>query len=152
VLRRAVGSSGAEDPAAKSSLLAFTWPSVRLTLPFDQGVGSSGAEDFVLARLRLDSNWALDKPKCPHSDRRIIRFYCLRFSSSVIHPAHLGIGLSVHSTVSSSFYLLCSVPTTLTLCTDGAAGSSDGVFFLLFLRVFNLDLCFNLTYLTCHYL
>jgi hypothetical protein len=25
-------------------------------------------------------------------------------------------------------------------------------FFLLFLRVFNLDLCFNLTYLTCHYL
>jgi hypothetical protein len=27
MLRRTVGSSGAEDPAAKSSLLAFTWPS-----------------------------------------------------------------------------------------------------------------------------
>jgi hypothetical protein len=40
-------------------------------------------------------------------------------------------------------------------CTDGTVCSSDGVFFLPFLRVFNLDLCFNLkslTYLTCHYL
>jgi hypothetical protein len=30
--------------------------------------------------------------------------------------------------VSSSFYLLRSVPTTPTLSTDGAVGSSDGVF------------------------
>jgi hypothetical protein len=41
-------------------------------------------------------------------------------------------------------------------CTDacyiGTVGSSDGVFFLLFLHVFNLDLCFNLTYLICNYL
>jgi hypothetical protein len=60
--RRCVGSSGAEDPAAKSSLLAFTRPSDKPTLPLDQGVGSSGAEDFVLARLCLDWNWASDRP------------------------------------------------------------------------------------------
>jgi hypothetical protein len=60
--RRCVGSSGAEDPATKSSLLAFTRPSDRPTLPLDQSVGSSGAEDFFLARLRLDSNWASDRP------------------------------------------------------------------------------------------
>jgi hypothetical protein len=62
ILRHTVGSSSAEDPAAKSSLLAFTRPSDRPTLPFDQGVGSSSAEDFFLARLCLDSNWASDRP------------------------------------------------------------------------------------------
>jgi hypothetical protein len=51
---RCVGSSGAEDPASKSPLLAFTWPSDRPTLHLDQGVGSSGAEGFVLARLCMN--------------------------------------------------------------------------------------------------
>jgi hypothetical protein len=60
--RRCVGSSGAEDPAAKSSLLASTRPSDRPTLPLDQAIGSSSAEDFVLACLCLDSNWASDRP------------------------------------------------------------------------------------------
>jgi hypothetical protein len=60
--RRCVGSSGAEDPATKSSLLASTRPSDRPTLPLDQGVGSSGAEGFVLAHLCLDLNWASDRP------------------------------------------------------------------------------------------
>jgi hypothetical protein len=60
--RRCVGSSGAEDPTTKSSLLAFTRPLDTPTLPFDQGVGSFGVEDFVLARLYLDSNWASDRP------------------------------------------------------------------------------------------
>jgi hypothetical protein len=60
--RRCVGSSNAEDPATKSPLLAFTRPSDRPTLPLDQGVRSSGAEGFVLARLCLDSNWASDRP------------------------------------------------------------------------------------------
>jgi hypothetical protein len=69
-------------------------------------------------------------PQCPHSDRRIIRCYCLRCSSSAIHPAHLGIGLSVHPTVSTSFDMLRSVPTTPTLCTDGTIDSSDDVNFL----------------------
>jgi hypothetical protein len=62
IYRLCVGSSGAEDPTAKSSLLASTRPSDRPTLPLDQGVGSSGAEDFVLAHLCLDLNWASDRP------------------------------------------------------------------------------------------
>jgi hypothetical protein len=59
---RTVGSSGAEDPAAKPSLLAFTRPSDRPTLSLTQGVGSSGAEEVLLAHLCLDSNEALDRP------------------------------------------------------------------------------------------
>jgi hypothetical protein len=59
--RRCVGSSGAKDPATKSPLLAFTQPSDRPTLHLDQGVGSSGAEGFVLVRLCLNSNWASDR-------------------------------------------------------------------------------------------
>jgi hypothetical protein len=93
--------------------------------------------------------------RCPHSDRQIIQCYCLRCSSSAIHQENLQNGPSVHPTGPTSFCLLRSVPTTPTLWTDGTVGSSDGVFFLPFLRVFNLDLCLNftsLTYLTCHYL
>jgi hypothetical protein len=60
--RRCVGSSGAEDPATKSSLLASMRPSDRPTLPLFYAVGSSGTEGFVLARLCLDSNWASDRP------------------------------------------------------------------------------------------
>jgi hypothetical protein len=60
--RRCVGSFGAEDPATKSPLFASMRPSDRSALPLDQGVGSSGAEGFVLARLCLDSNWASDRP------------------------------------------------------------------------------------------
>jgi hypothetical protein len=59
---RSVGSSGAEDPTTKSSLLASTRPSDRPTLPLDQGVGSSGAEGFVLVHLCLDLNEASDRP------------------------------------------------------------------------------------------
>jgi hypothetical protein len=60
--RRCVGSSGAEDSASKSPLLASTRPSDRPTLHFDQGVGSSGVEGFALARFFMNSNWASDKP------------------------------------------------------------------------------------------
>jgi hypothetical protein len=59
---RCVGSSDAEDPASKTPLLASNRPSDRPTFHLDQGVGSSGAEGFVLARLCLDSNWASDRP------------------------------------------------------------------------------------------
>jgi hypothetical protein len=34
--------------------------------------------------------------RCPHSDRRIIRCYCLRCSSSATRPTLLGNGPSVH--------------------------------------------------------
>jgi hypothetical protein len=99
MLRRCVGSSGAEDPAAKSSLLAFTQQSDRPTLPLDQGVRSSGAEAsswhvsvLIQTERRID-RW------CPHSDRRIIRCYCLRCSSSATRPTLLENGPSVHPTV-----------------------------------------------------
>jgi hypothetical protein len=60
--QRFIGSSGAEDPAAKSSLYAASWPQDRLMLSFDQGVGSSSDEGFVLARPCMNSNWASDRP------------------------------------------------------------------------------------------
>jgi hypothetical protein len=60
--RRCVGLSGVEDPTSKLPLLAFTQPSDRPTLHLDQGVGSSGGEGFVLARLCMNSNWASDRP------------------------------------------------------------------------------------------
>jgi hypothetical protein len=97
--RRCVGSSSAEDPASKSPLLASTRPSDIPTLHVDQGVGSSGAEGFVLARLCLHSNWASDRPTVSHSDRRIIRCYYLRCSSFATRPTLLKNGLLVHPTV-----------------------------------------------------
>jgi hypothetical protein len=97
--RRCVDSSGAEDPAAKSSLLAFTRPSDRLTLPLDQGVGSSGAEDFVLARLCINSNWASDRP-----------------TVSSLRP-------SDHSVLVSSLLFLCNSSDATRKWT---VGSSDG--------------------------
>jgi hypothetical protein len=70
--------------------------------------------------------------RCPHSDRRIIRCYCLRCSSSAIHPAHLQNGPSVHPTMPTSFFFLRSVPTTPTLCTDGTVGHPTVSFLFLF--------------------
>jgi hypothetical protein len=60
--KRCIVSSGAEDSALKSPLLASTQPSDRPTLHLDQDVGSSGAEGFVLARLCMNSNGASDRP------------------------------------------------------------------------------------------
>jgi hypothetical protein len=102
--RRCVSSSGAEDPVAKSSLLAFTWPSDRPKLPLDQGVGSSGAEDFVLARLCLDSNWASDRP-----------------TVSSLRP-------SDHPVLLSSLLFLCN---SSGASRNWTVGSSDGVNFVL---------------------
>jgi hypothetical protein len=62
MLRRYVGSSGAESLTSKSVLLASNRPSDRLTLCLDQGVRSSGAEGIVLARLCMNSNWVSDRP------------------------------------------------------------------------------------------
>jgi hypothetical protein len=96
MLRRSVGSSCAEDPATKSSLLAFMRLSDRLTLPLDQGVRSSGAEGFV--SILIQTKRPIDR-RCPHSDCRIIRCYCLRCSSSATRLTHLEIGPSVYPTV-----------------------------------------------------
>jgi hypothetical protein len=138
------------------------WRTLRqnLTVCIFNSVGWTAAPSSVHPVLKLQS-WRVSiliqmrhqtDRRCPHSDHRIIQCYWLCCYFSAIHSVHLGKGLSVHPTVSTSFGLLCSVPTTPTLCTDGTIGSSDGVFSSPFLRVFNLDLCFNLTYLTCHHL
>jgi hypothetical protein len=138
--RWCVGSSGAEDPAANSSLLPFMWPSDRPTLPLDQGVGSSGADDFILAHLCLDSNWASDGPTVSS----------LRPSD---HPVLLSLLLFLcNSSDASRNWTVSSSDDCTDACYLGTVGSSDGVLFLLFLRVFNLDFWFNLTYLICHYL
>jgi hypothetical protein len=97
--RRCVGSSGAEDPATKSSLLAFIRPSDRPTLPLDQCVGSSGAEDFILARLCLDSNWGSDRPTVSSlrsSDHPVLLSSLLFLCNSSDATKN---GLSVHPTV-----------------------------------------------------
>jgi hypothetical protein len=107
--RRCVGSSGAENPATKSSLLSSTRPSDRPTLPLVQGVRSSGAEGFILARLCLDSNWASDRPTVSSLRSRITRRYCLHCSSSATRPMLLKSGPSVHPMVPrvSPFELTC---------------------------------------------
>jgi hypothetical protein len=97
-------SSGAEDPAAKTSLVASTRPSDRPTLPLDQGVGSSGAEGFVSVRLCLDSNWASNRP--------------------MVSPLRL----SDHPVLLSSLLLLCNSSGASRNWTIGA--SDDDVFIL----------------------
>jgi hypothetical protein len=111
--RRCVGSFGAEDPATKSSLLAFTRPSDRPTLHVDLGVGSSGAEGLVLVRPCLDSNWASDRPMVSSlrpSDHPVL-LASLRFLCKT-RPTLLENGLSVHPTV---LRVSTSVPTRLTI-------------------------------------
>jgi hypothetical protein len=95
----------------------------------------------VLIQTECRIDW-----RCPLSDRRITRCYYLRYSSSTIHPTHLETRPLVHPTVSTSFGLLPSVPTTPMLCTDGTIGSSDGANFLPFLpRVWPLKIDYLLS-------
>jgi hypothetical protein len=91
-------------PATKSFMLAFTRPSDRPALPLDQGVGSSGVADFVLARLCLDLNWASDRP-----------------TVSTLRP-------SDHPVLLSSLLFLCNSSGASRNLT---VGSSDGVIFIL---------------------
>jgi hypothetical protein len=82
---RCIRSSGAEDPASKSLLLASNWPSDRPTLHLDQGVRSFGAEGFVLVRLCLDSNWVSDRPTVSSlrpSDHPVLLSLLLLFCNS----------------------------------------------------------------------
>jgi hypothetical protein len=123
--RRYVESSGAEGILAKTLLYASSRLSVHPVL----NLQSWRVSVLIQTKRRIDR-------QCPHSDRQIIRCYCIRCSSSAIHPAHLETGSSVHPTVSTSFGLLHSVPTTSTLCTDGTVGSSNGVIYFSFLSCF----------------
>jgi hypothetical protein len=98
-----VGSSGAEDPMVKSSLLASTQPSDRPTLSLTQGVSSSSAEEFVLARLCLVQTWSSDRPMV------------------------LSNGPSIHPVLVSSWLQLCNSSDASRILT---VGSSDGVNFI----------------------
>jgi hypothetical protein len=88
-------------------------------LPLDQGVGSSGAEDFILARLCLDSNKASDRP-----------------TVSPLRP-------SDHPVLLSSLLLLCNSSDATRKWT---VGSSDGA--LVFTQCTNSsDHCTDACYL-----
>jgi hypothetical protein len=110
--RRCFGSSGAEDPASKSPLLASTRPSDRPTLHLNQGVGSSvlKASSWRVS-VWIKTERRIDR-RCPHSDCWIIRCYCLRCSSSATRPTHLEIGPWVHPMVPR---VSTSVPTRPTI-------------------------------------
>jgi hypothetical protein len=97
--RQYVESSGAEDPASKSPLLAFTRPSDRPTLTL-----TKASDHPVLKALSWRiSVWIQTEHRinrrCPHSDCRIIRCYCLPCSSSATRLTLLKDGPSVHLTV-----------------------------------------------------
>jgi hypothetical protein len=154
--RRSVGSSGAEDPASKSPLLASTRPSDRPMLHLDKGVGSSGAEGFVLAHLYLDSNWASDRPTMSQlrpSDHPVLLSSLLFLCNS--SATLLAKGPSVHPTVprvSPVYQLVRRLHRRLLYWYRRFIRRC---LFFSFIHVFNFDLCFNLTYLTyltCLYL
>jgi hypothetical protein len=103
--RRCVGSSGAEDPATKSPLLAFTRPSDRPTLHLVLKALSWRVSILIQTERQIDR-------RCPHSDRRIIRCYCIRCSSSTTRPTLVESGLWVHPMVPR---VSISVPTRSTI-------------------------------------
>jgi hypothetical protein len=135
--RRCVGSSGAEDPASKSPLLASNWPSDRPTLHLDQGIGSSGAECFVLARLCLHSNWASDRPTVSPlrpSDHPVLLSSLLFLCNS----SDANRKWTVDSSDGTLGLTLCT--NSSDVCTDaciwGAVSSSNSVFSFPFLARF----------------
>jgi hypothetical protein len=117
-------------------LLASMRPSDRPTLHLDQGVGSSGAEDFVLAHLCIVSTWASDRPTM--SSLRLLD-----------HPVLLSLLLFLRNSSSAStkwtvgssdgvnFVWLAAQCTNYTdTCYLSTVGSSDGVFSFSFLSRF----------------
>jgi hypothetical protein len=83
----------------KSPLLASNQPSDRPTLHLGQAsdhqvlkASSWRVSIWIQTERRIDR-------RCPHSDRRIIRCYCLPCSSSATRPTLLNNGSAVHPTV-----------------------------------------------------
>jgi hypothetical protein len=140
--RWCVGSSGAEDPASKSLLLASNRPSDRPTLYPYQGVdhpvlkASSWRVSVLIQTERRIDGW------CPHSDCRILRCYCLRCSSSATRPTLLKTGPSVHPMVPRVSPCVPTRPTiTPTLAFEGPSVHPTVSFLFLFLLGF--DPCFS---------
>jgi hypothetical protein len=138
MLRRHVGSSGAEGLASKSPLFASNWPSDRPTLTVNKA-----SDHPVLKALswrvsvQIQTECRIDR-RGPHSDRRIVRCYCLPCSSSATRPTLLNNGPSVHPTVSRVWP--CA-PTCLTiaptLVIEGPSVHPTVSFLFLFLLGFD---------------
>jgi hypothetical protein len=110
--RRTVDSSGAEDPAAKSSLLVSSQPSDRPTLPLVMAsvhpvlkALSWRVSVLIQTKRRINRQY-------PFSDRRIIQCYYLRFFFSTTRSPLLKNGPLVHPTVP---WFSPSVPTRPTI-------------------------------------
>jgi hypothetical protein len=107
--------SASDHPVLKESSPKPYYPHLReRRINHYPTVGSSGAEAPVLARLCLDSNLASNEPTVSFlrpSDHPVLLSSLLLCNSS----GHLETGPSDHLTVSSSFFLLCSVPSAPTL-------------------------------------
>jgi hypothetical protein len=139
--RWCVGSSGAEDSALKSPLLAFTWPSDRPTLH----LGQTSDHPVLKALSWRVSVWIQTERQIdrrgPYSDRRIIRCYCLPCSSSATHPTLLNNGLSVHLMVPRVWPCAPTRPTIApTLVFEGP--SVHPTVSSLFLFLLGFDPCF----------
>jgi hypothetical protein len=99
MLRRCIGSFGAEDPTAKSSLLASMRRRIdRRFLLIKESDHPVLKTPSWRVSILIQTERRIDR-RCPHSDRRIIRCYNLLFSSSATRPTLLENTPSVHPTV-----------------------------------------------------
>jgi hypothetical protein len=87
--RQCIRSSGVEGLVAKMSLLVSSWLSDGSTLPLTMvSVHPVLQDSSWCVSVLIQTEHQIDR-WCPLSDRRIIRCYCLRWSSSAIHSTHL---------------------------------------------------------------
>jgi hypothetical protein len=100
-------------------------------------VGSSGAEEVVLARLCLDSNWALDRPTVSSlrpSDHPVLLFSLLLLCNSSATTKKWTVGSY------DGAFVFTQCTNSSDHCTDacylGTVGSSDGVLSFSFLSCF----------------
>jgi hypothetical protein len=140
--RRCVGSSGAEDSALKSPLLAFTWPSDRPTLH----LGLASDHPVLKASSWRISAWIKTERRIdwrgPHSDCRIIQCYCLPCSSSATRLTLLNNGPSVHPTAPRVWPCAPTHPTIAPMLVFEGTSVHPTVSSL-FLFLFGFDPCFS---------
>jgi hypothetical protein len=139
---RYVGSSGAEGLASKLPLLASNWPSDRPTLTLakvsDHPVPKASSwrvSVWIQTERRIDR-------RGPHSDRQIIRCYCLPCSSSATRLTLLNNRPLVHPTVPRVWPCAPTRSTIApTLVFEGPSVHPTVSFLFLFLLGF--DPCFS---------
>jgi hypothetical protein len=102
MLRRSVGSSGAEDLVAKTSLVASTWPS-------DEPLQTLRFIRWILTRLCLVRTSSSDRLTVLPMERRFIRRYYLLFFSAT--RPRLQMALQDAMEVCIGYDLLCVLGT-----------------------------------------